>query len=175
MVSSRTSTQSSSSFSMSSGFGDFGTWGLALPIAQRGLFFRDSYFQRARQHYEASVQNVLACHGLQQAAFADSLQSYRQLRCDHHREDSQACTAIEDESNYKMVLDVREFQGGDLKVNVVGDHELLVEGNSEKKEGGVAQMRTFRQRFLLPRGVDIQESSSALSSDGILTIITPKV
>lgn len=185
MVQMSASQTSSSSYSMSSSFGDFGTWGLALPIAQRGLFFRDSYFQRAREHFQNSVQNVLASYGLQQAAFADSLsnqsafadslQSYRKLRCDNHKEETQAVTAIEDDNNYKMVLDVREFQGGDLKVNVIGDHELLVEGKVDSKDGSAAHIRTFRQRFLLPRGIDIQESSSALSSDGILTIITPKV
>ncbi|CAL4119827.1 unnamed protein product, partial [Meganyctiphanes norvegica] len=160
---------------MNSTFGDFGPFGLALPIAQRGLFFQDAYFQRAREHFEASVMDVLAMFGLQQLAFADSLQRYRGLRFDNPRQETQVVTAVEEDHNYKMLLDVRDFMGGELKVTIVGDNELLVEGKVERKNQGTLQTRTFRQRFLLPNGVHIQESSSALSSDGVLTIITPKV
>ncbi|CAL4100593.1 unnamed protein product [Meganyctiphanes norvegica] len=188
MAAVQTQQQASYSMSTSSTFGggsgggglssDLGSWGLALPIAQRGLFFQDNYFQKAREHFENSVKNVLASMGQQQAfvqPLQESMTSYRQLRSTNQKEETQAVSAVEDINNYKMILDVRDFMGGDLKVNVIGDNELLVEGKLEKKDQGTLQTRTFKQRFLLPRGVDIQESSSALSSDGILTIITPKV
>ncbi|CAL4059836.1 unnamed protein product [Meganyctiphanes norvegica] len=160
---------------MSSTFGDFGSLGLGLPIAPRGLFFQDAFFPRTRDSFRTSVHDVLANYDLQQLPFVDSLQRYKDPRCDNQRKESQGVSAIEDDKNYKMILDVRDFMGGDLKVNSIDDNELLVEGKIEKMIQGKMQTQTFKQKFLLPEGVDIQGTSSSLSPDGILTVITPKI
>lgn len=69
---------------------------------------------------------------------------------------------------------MRGFQGGDVQVKVVGGSEVQVEGRLEKKEGGSKSSRSFRRRFQLPGVLDVDAVTSALSSDGILTIRAPK-
>lgn len=74
----------------------------------------------------------------------------------------------------QVVLDVRDFQGGDVRVKVVGSSQVQVEGRLEKEEGGRSSTRSFRRRFHLPGVLDVAAVTSALSSDGVLTIRAPK-
>lgn len=69
---------------------------------------------------------------------------------------------------------MRDFLGGDVKVKVVGRSEVQVEGRLEKEEGGCTSSRSFRRRFQLPGVLDVAAVTSALSSDGVLTIKAPK-
>lgn len=69
---------------------------------------------------------------------------------------------------------MRGFQGGDLQVKVVGGSEVQVEGRMEKDEEGCKSSRSFRRRFQLPGVLDVNAVTSALSSDGVLTIRAPK-
>lgn len=73
-------------------------------------------------------------------------------------------------------MDVHDFMGGDVKVKVVGEKDLVVEGSVEKKEGGSSvASHSFRRRFSLPRLTDLSAIDSVMSSDGILTITSPKI
>lgn len=69
---------------------------------------------------------------------------------------------------------MRDFQGGDVQVKVVGRSEVQVEARLEKEERGCKSSRSFRRRFHLPGVLDVDAVTSALSSDGILTIKAPK-
>lgn len=73
------------------------------------------------------------------------------------------------------MLDVQDFMGGDVKVKVVDERELLVEGRVEKKEEGSLSLSSysFRRRFTLPQHTDMTAITSVMSSDGILTITAP--
>merc|ERR1712106_1229654 len=73
-----------------------------------------------------------------------------------------------------IIIDVREFMQGCLKSSIVGERELLVEGSIEEITSGVKGKRTFEKKFLLPSEAILSETTSALSSDGVLTIISPK-
>ena len=77
----------------------------------------------------------------------------------------------------QMVVDVHDFTGGDVKVKVVDEKELVVEGRVEKTgdRGSSVSIHTFRRRFALPSQTDVNAISSAISSDGILTITAPKL
>lgn len=76
----------------------------------------------------------------------------------------------------QIVLDMHDFMGGDVKVKVVGEKELVVEGRMEKEEGRSSMSaHSFRRRFSLPHLTDMTAITSVMSSDGILTITVPEV
>jgi len=71
---------------------------------------------------------------------------------------------------------MHDFMGGDVKVKVVGEKELVVEGRMEKEEGKSSMCAySFRRRFSLPHLTDMAAVTSVMSSDGILTITVPRV
>lgn len=71
-------------------------------------------------------------------------------------------------------MDVHDFTGGDVTVQLVGGKELLVEGQAERQEGHRISRLSFVRRFPLPDHVDRDGITTALSSDGILTIISTR-
>lgn len=67
----------------------------------------------------------------------------------------------------QIVLDVHDFVNGEMKVKVVGERELAVEGR-------LADDRSFRRCFSLPQNTDMDAITSVMSADGILTITAPQ-
>ncbi|RXG71789.1 Heat shock protein Hsp-16.48/Hsp-16.49 [Armadillidium vulgare] len=78
------------------------------------------------------------------------------------------------ESQRLIVLDVYGFEEKELKVRVTGVNEISIEGSSEKSKGGSVSKHSFHRTFQLPDYVDLERTSTALSEEGILTIIVPK-
>lgn len=77
---------------------------------------------------------------------------------------------------YQIVIDVHDFvTDGEVNVKVVNDKYLEVEGCIDKKEEKNISKNNFKRRFTLPKNIDIQSISSLLSSDGVLTITSPKI
>ena len=72
------------------------------------------------------------------------------------------------------MLDVRDFEDGNITVKALGEGEIIVEGKTEKKSTGSSVSKSFRRRFVLPGLVKNEAISSARSSDGVLTITAPK-
>lgn len=70
---------------------------------------------------------------------------------------------------------MHEFVGGELKVEVEDGKSLVVEGQASCEEGASSSTLTFRRIFSLPSHIDVAAITSALSSDGVLTILTPKL
>ncbi|XP_050702171.1 serine-rich adhesin for platelets-like isoform X2 [Eriocheir sinensis] len=145
-----------------------------LPVFPKGPFFHDSFFEESRQHFETAVKEALGRLGQEEEAAADDFSLYRSLRAKDMTDASQAVKVTEDEHGHQVVLDVRDFQGGDVRVKVVGSSQVQVEGRLEKEEGGRSSTRSFRRRFHLPGVLDVAAVTSALSSDGVLTIRAPK-
>lgn len=52
---------------------------------------------------------------------------------------------------------------------------IVVEGQTSCEEGTSSSSRSFRRVFSLPRNADVAAITSALSSDGVLTIVAPKL
>lgn len=156
-----------------------------LPITHRGSFFQDSFFSNFHQHFDTAVRDVLNRWNDSELKVAedmgqrqtDLLNRYRRLRSVDLKEDNQAVAITSDDNSRKVVLDVHDFMGGDVKVKVVGEKDLVVEGRVDKKNEGSSAMssHTFRRRFSLPRLTDVNAISSVMSSDGILTVTTPKI
>nr|XP_027231673.1 uncharacterized protein LOC113823256 isoform X1 [Penaeus vannamei] len=168
--------------------GSKGSWDMFLPITQRGSFFQDSFFSNMQQHFDAAVRQVLDQWSGSDLRITDRTENanirhsdvlgrYRRLRSVDLKEENQAVTVTSDDTSHKVVLDVHEFLGGDVRVKVVGERELQVEGRVDRKEEGspCVTSHTFRRRFSLPRLTDMTAITSAMSSDGVLTITVPKL
>ncbi|XP_047474185.1 uncharacterized protein LOC125028746 [Penaeus chinensis] len=152
-----------------------------LPITRRGSFFQDSFFSDIHKDFDSSVREVLARwsdEDLKVKDFRrdDIMDRYRQLRSHNLKEGNQAVTVTSDNTSHKIVLDVHDFMCGDVKVKVLDEEELLVEGHVEKKEEGSSSVssHSFRRYFSLPQHTDMTAITSVMSADGILTISAPK-
>ncbi|EDV51177.1 heat shock protein 22 [Drosophila erecta] len=81
--------------------------------------------------------------------------------------------ATVNKDGYKLTLDVKDYS--ELKVKVLDESVVLVEGKSEQQEAeqGGYSSRHFLRRFVLPEGYEADKVTSTLSSDGVLTISVP--
>ncbi|XP_068247511.1 serine-rich adhesin for platelets-like [Palaemon carinicauda] len=144
-----------------------------IPIATRGLFYNDSFFADARRNFDQAVKEVVSQWG-QRSAEENDLDSYRKIREVNPNESNQAISVSQDDSHHKVVLDVRDFMNGDVKVKVLDENELVVEGCVEKEEGNSISKKSFCRRLTFPGLVKADAVSSAMSSDGVLTVSVPK-
>nr|XP_045592116.1 uncharacterized protein LOC123754035 isoform X5 [Procambarus clarkii] len=146
---------------------------LLLPITCRGHFYDDTFFSEARQHFDTAVRDVLDRLG-QRSALDDDLTSYRRLRQSNLTEASQAVSVTEDDKHHQVVLDVRDFLSGDVKVKMIDENELVVEGSVEQRKEGSVSKKSFRRLFSFPGLVRPEAVTSTMSSDGVLTVTVPK-
>ena len=72
-----------------------------------------------------------------------------------------------------MVLDVKGFPEKDLSVKVTEDNTLVIKGSTVKKTNSTISKKSFKHQFNISSS-DLDQVTSALSSDGILTVIAPK-
>ncbi|XP_037777730.1 protein lethal(2)essential for life-like [Penaeus monodon] len=144
-----------------------------LPIAEKGLFFHDSFFDDIQKHFETAIDQILDTWG-EAKSVSDLMNSYRRVRERNMQQENQVMAFSEDDQNHKVVLDVHDFKSGDVKVRVE-DNQVVVEGRVEKEEGDFKSMKSFCRRFNFPSKVDMEAVTSAMSSDGVLTITAPKI
>nr|XP_027228850.1 protein lethal(2)essential for life-like [Penaeus vannamei] len=144
-----------------------------LPIAEKGLFFDDSFFEDIRKHFETAIDQMLDSWG-EAKSVSDLMSSYRRVRNRNLQQENQVMAFSEDDQNHKVVLDVHDFKSGDVKVRVE-DNQVVVEGRVEKEEGDFKSMKSFCRRFNFPGKVDMEAVTSAMSSDGVLTVTAPKI
>jgi len=147
---------------------------IVVPIDNRGLFFKDSFFENSRKTFEQAVENVRKHIETDMSLSPDPFNWYSNLRCSDRAEDMRAGTITTEGNTYKVVLDVRDFEDGNITVKALGEGEIIVEGKTEKKSGGSSMSKSFRRRFVLPGLVKNEAITSARSSDGVLTITAPK-
>ena len=74
----------------------------------------------------------------------------------------------------QVVMDVEGFKDSDLTVKSFSPMEIVVEGKQETSDGCTFSSKSFSRRFNLPSNALIEDASSNLSSDGVLTITVPK-
>lgn len=81
-----------------------------------------------------------------------------------------------DKDKFQVNLDVQQFAPEEITVKATGENLITVEGKHEEKqdEHGFIS-RHFVRKYVLPKGHDINQVQSSLSSDGVLTITAPKV
>lgn len=151
---------------------DFEPLGL-FPIIERGLFFQDSFFDDWQQQWDESIQDILDKFNAR-LPNTDDFTSYRTLRENDLKEENQANSLEIEGNNYKIVVDVRDFMVGDLKVEAVGNDEIRVTGSVEQYDGKNMQTKTFNRKFHVPGPVDHSQVNATMSADGVLTIRVPK-
>lgn len=89
--------------------------------------------------------------------------------------DKDEAAVIQDKEKFQVKLNVRNFAPEEIKVKTVGNY-IQIEAKHEEKEddnGGYIS-RQFLRRFLLPKGHDLKDVVSKLSSDGVLTVTAPR-
>eukprot|EP00092_Neocalanus_flemingeri_P002649 GFUD01002837.1.p1 GENE.GFUD01002837.1~~GFUD01002837.1.p1 ORF type:complete len:466 (-),score=137.47 GFUD01002837.1:376-1773(-) len=79
-----------------------------------------------------------------------------------------------DDDTYKIHVNVEKYNPEELVIKTV-DNTVIVEAKHEEKtsDGRSYATQSFNQSFTLPRGVNPELVSSALSKEGVLTISAP--
>ena len=88
--------------------------------------------------------------------------------------ESGASTVNTDKDKFRVDLDVQQFAPEEINVKVV-DRFVLVEGKHDEKQdehGWIS--RQFGRKYMIPEQCDIDQVTSKLSSDGVLTILVPR-
>lgn len=95
----------------------------------------------------------------------------RPVELEYDESDTQV---VQDRDKFQVRLDVRNFAPEEIKVKAVGNY-IQIEGKHEEKEDDKGYIsRQFVRRFLLPKGHDLKDVVSKLSSDGVLTVTAPR-
>ncbi|KAJ8707521.1 hypothetical protein PYW08_010773 [Mythimna loreyi] len=84
-------------------------------------------------------------------------------------------TIKSDKDKFQVNLDVQHFDPEEISVKT-SDGYVVIEGKHEerKDEHGFVS-RQFKRRYALPEGCNPESVESRLSSDGVLTVVAPKV
>lgn len=79
-----------------------------------------------------------------------------------------------DDKSFQVILDVQQFSPNEITVKVA-DGSIIVEGkHNEKQDEHGFISRQFTRRYTPPKDLDMENTVSSLSSDGVLTISVPK-
>merc|ERR1711915_327554 len=109
---------------------------------------------------------------------ADPINFYSTIRSSERQEDMRAGTITTEGDNYKVIVDMRDIDQGSIVVKALNDSEIYVEGKMEKKEetqnGTRYATKQNVRRFVMPNQIKSELVTSALSSDGVLTVTAPK-
>lgn len=90
------------------------------------------------------------------------------------QQDAGSTVAI-DKDKFQVNLDVQHFAPEEITVKTTGD-TIEIEGKHEEKQDEHGYIsRQFVRKYTLPKGHDINQVQSSLSSDGVLTITAPRV
>ncbi|KAK8723781.1 hypothetical protein OTU49_011545 [Cherax quadricarinatus] len=106
---------------------------------------------------------------------------YRTLRSARINYAAQAARFKDEGTVYKLVMDVREFVGGDVTVRTAGGTlsvrgrlEVGADSDSTSTSSKTSSARTLHRRFNLPPDADGEKVESILSRDAVLTVTIPK-
>jgi len=154
-----------------------------LSLVQRESFFDDAFFKDTWEDFDRAVQGILDKFDDKGLKVDDGSRSqcrdvYSKIRSSKIDEDlyaSQALQITEKDGKFQAVMDVKDFNPADLQVRVVDDR-VVVEGKYEKKsaDGSSMSSKSFHKEFTLPQTADIDQVSTALSKDGVLSVKAPK-
>ncbi|XP_015518147.1 protein lethal(2)essential for life [Neodiprion lecontei] len=79
-----------------------------------------------------------------------------------------------DKNQFKVSLDVQQFKPEEIDVKVVDKCVVVSAKHEEKRDEHGWVSRQFERRYLIPDQCNIDEVSSSLSSDGVLSITVPR-
>ncbi|KAK8751059.1 hypothetical protein OTU49_012763 [Cherax quadricarinatus] len=152
---------------------DRSTFNKVLTITVKGAFFSDTIFQDIRQEFDSSIKTVVEKFKIKTTS-SEQFTAYRNFRKSNPKNENQAFAVKDTEDVWKAVIDVCDFVGG-VKVQIIGGSEIKVEGRGNRQEGVSVVSFSFMRGFILPDDADLEAVSAVMSSEGILTIIAPKI
>ncbi|XP_077486475.1 uncharacterized protein LOC144097706 [Amblyomma americanum] len=83
------------------------------------------------------------------------------------------CQSHPSSTQFKVVLDVRQFNPEDLTVKTCGKHAVIQAVRTEDRGRKGIIVKEFTRRYLLPDGADCERVSCSLTEDGFLTVDVP--
>lgn len=83
-------------------------------------------------------------------------------------------TVQPDKDKFQVVLDVQQFEPHEIDVKVVDKCVVVTAKHEEKRDEHGWISRQFVRKYIIPEQCDIEQVSSKLSSDGVLTITAPR-
>lgn len=83
-------------------------------------------------------------------------------------------TVKADKDKFQVILDVQQFKPEEINVKVVNKCVVVEAKHEEKQDEHGWVSRQFVRKYLIPEQCDIDQVSSSLSSDGVLTILAPR-
>ncbi|XP_037777746.1 uncharacterized protein LOC119574545 [Penaeus monodon] len=76
-----------------------------LPIAEKGLFFHDSFFEDIRKHFETAVDQILDKWG-EAKSVNDLMSSFTRVRERNLQQENQVIAFSEDDQNHKVSFSI---------------------------------------------------------------------
>ncbi|XP_023029242.1 protein lethal(2)essential for life-like [Leptinotarsa decemlineata] len=85
-------------------------------------------------------------------------------------------TVTFDKDKFQANLDVQQFKPEEISVKVTGENTITIEGKHEEKKDEHGQIyRHFVRTYKIPKNCDMSKVESKLSSDGVLSIMAPRL
>lgn len=91
-----------------------------------------------------------------------------------NRDEGGTSTVQADKDKFQVILDVQQFKPEEIDVKVVDKCVVIEAKHEEKKDEHGWISRQFVRKYLIPEQCDIDQVTSSLSSDGVLSIIAPR-
>jgi len=79
-----------------------------------------------------------------------------------------------DKNKFQVILDVQQFKPEEIDVKVVDKCVVVEAKHEEKKDEHGWISRQFVRKYMIPEQCDIEQVTSTLSSDGVLSIVAPR-
>lgn len=76
--------------------------------------------------------------------------------------------------DFQVVLDVQQFEPHEIEVKVVDNYLVITAKHEDKRDEHGWVSRQFVRKCKLPENSNLEQLTSKLSSDGLLTIVAPK-
>ncbi|KAL0124467.1 hypothetical protein PUN28_006363 [Cardiocondyla obscurior] len=131
-------------------------------------------FGLERQPKRHPVETVNGCLRLvpQQNHSLNELRNLLELAA--RRSEISRAPAI-NKDDFRVVLDVQHFNPEEIDVKIVDKHLVVTAKHEDKRDDHGWVSRQFVRRYQLPDDIHVDQLTSQLSSDGLLTIAAPKM
>nr|XP_033339725.1 protein lethal(2)essential for life [Megalopta genalis] len=83
-------------------------------------------------------------------------------------------TVQADKDKFQVVLDVQQFQPEEIDVKVADKYVIVTAKHEEKRDEHGWISRQFTRKYMIPDQCNLDQVTSKLSSDGVLTISAPR-
>ncbi|KAF7387275.1 hypothetical protein HZH68_012952 [Vespula germanica] len=90
------------------------------------------------------------------------------------QKDNGFSTVNADKDKFQVLLDVQQFQPNEIDVKVVDKFVIVTAKHKEKRDEHGWISRQFVRKYIIPEQCDIDQVTSKLCSNGILTVIVPR-